>query len=51
MNEIKSNLPATVGGTEITRFNALRHGVLSRYTVLPWEDTAEYGDLVRGAYH
>ena len=46
MNEIKSNLPATVGGTEITRFNALRHGVLSRYTVLPWEDTAEYGDLV-----
>ena len=23
------------GGTEITRFNALRHGVLSRYTVLP----------------
>jgi hypothetical protein len=46
MNEIKSNLPATVGGTEITRFNALRHGVLSRYTVLPWEDTAEYGDLL-----
>jgi hypothetical protein len=45
MNENKSNLPATVGGTEITRFNALRHGVLSRYTVLPWEDAAEYGDL------
>jgi hypothetical protein len=33
-------------GTEITRFNALRHGVLSRYTVLPWEDTAEYETLV-----
>ena len=31
-------LPAETGGTEITRFNALRHGVLSRYTVLPWED-------------
>jgi hypothetical protein len=46
MNEIKSNLPATIGGAEITRFNALRHGVLSRYTVLPWEDAAEYGDLV-----
>jgi hypothetical protein len=40
MNEIKSTLPATIGGTEITRFNALRHGVLSRYTVLPWEDAA-----------
>jgi hypothetical protein len=46
MNEIKSFLPAKIGTTEITRFNALRHGVLSRYTVLPWEDAAEYGDLV-----
>ena len=26
MNEIKSTLPAKIGGTEITRFNALRHG-------------------------
>lgn len=33
-------------GTELTRFNALRHGVLSRYTVLPWEDVDEYGALV-----
>jgi hypothetical protein len=32
--------------TESTRFNALRHGVLSRYTVLPWEDAAEYQALV-----
>lgn len=32
--------------TEITRFNALRHGILSRYTVLPWEDGAEYGALL-----
>ncbi len=30
----------------VTRFNALRHGVLSRYTVLPWEDEAEYRTLV-----
>src|SRR5205807_5973473 len=30
----------------ITRFNALRHGVLSRYTVLPWEDEQEYQALV-----
>src|SRR6202030_4188590 len=46
MNETESTLPAKIGGTEITRFNALRHGVLSRYTVLPWEDAAEYRDLV-----
>ena len=46
MSEAKSTLPAKFGGTEITRFNALRHGVLSRYTVLPWEDAAEYRDLV-----
>jgi hypothetical protein len=32
--------------TEITRFNALRHGVLSRYTVLPWEDAHEYEALL-----
>src|SRR5687767_9772729 len=32
-------------GTEITRFNALRHGVLSRYTVLPWENADEYNAL------
>ena len=40
---IESNpTPGATGGTEITRFNALRHGVLSRYTVLPWEDADEY---------
>jgi hypothetical protein len=33
-------------GYEVTRFNALRHGVLSRYTVLPWEDAEEYKTLV-----
>ena len=37
-------LPA--GSYETTRFNALRHGVLSRYTVLPWEDEAEYRALL-----
>jgi hypothetical protein len=37
-------LPAS--GTELTRFNALGHGVLSRYTVLPWEDADEYGAVV-----
>jgi hypothetical protein len=39
-------LLADVEATEITRFNAVRHGVLSRYTVLPWGDAAEYRDLV-----
>jgi hypothetical protein len=31
---------------EATRFNALRHGVLSRYTILPWEDEEEYCRLL-----
>ncbi len=30
-----------------TRFNAVKHAVLSRFTVLPWEDATEYGELVR----
>lgn len=34
------------GSTDVTRFNALRHGVLSRYTVLPWEDADAYGALL-----
>ena len=46
MTETKPNLPTETGGTDITRFNALRHGVLSRYTVLPWENADEYRALV-----
>jgi hypothetical protein len=38
--DTQSNIPVE-GGYEITRFNALRHRVLSRYTVLPWEDEGE----------
>jgi hypothetical protein len=34
------------GNYQSTRFNALRHGVLSRYTVLPWEDEAEYQAII-----
>ena len=34
------------GGYRTTRFNALRHGVLSRYAVLPWEDESEYQSLL-----
>jgi len=46
MNKTESTLPVETGGTEITRFNALRHGVLSRYTVLPREDADEYRAVV-----
>ena len=34
------------GGHEGSRFNAVRHGVLSELTVLPWEDEAEYAKLL-----
>jgi hypothetical protein len=34
------------GNYEMARFNALRHGVLWQYTVLPWEDGAEYDALI-----
>ena len=33
MTEVIATPPAERGGTEITRFNALKHGLLSRYTV------------------
>src|SRR5260370_42688585 len=46
MERTKQNLPAETAGTDITRFNALRHGVLSRYTVLPWENADEYQAIV-----
>jgi hypothetical protein len=40
-------LPQSNGGNyEAARFNALRHGVLSQYTVLPWEDGEEYRALL-----
>jgi hypothetical protein len=46
MTSTTQTLPAETGGTDITRFNALRHGVLSRYTVLPWENADEYRAVV-----
>ena len=40
-------LPQPCGGNyEVARFNALRHGVLSQHTVLPWEDKDEYRALI-----
>jgi hypothetical protein len=38
--------PARGGNYEAARFNALRHGLLSQYTVLPWEDREEYRALI-----
>src|SRR5215203_5944434 len=46
MSEPVPALPAKTSGTALTRFNALRHGVLSRYTLLPWEDQGEYDELL-----
>jgi len=46
MTTMTQTLPAETGGTDVTRFNALRHGVLSRYTVLPWESADEYRTVV-----
>jgi hypothetical protein len=39
-------VPSDTGGTATTRFNAIKHGILSRYAVLPWEDADEYRALV-----
>jgi hypothetical protein len=46
MIETTSMEPSATTGYEVTRFNALRHGILSRYTVLPWEDQDEYCGLL-----
>jgi len=46
MNDTTTALPVEASCYKTTRFNALRHGVLSRYTVLPWEDEGEYRALL-----
>ena len=47
MNTMPSPAPvAAAGNYRVTRFNALQHGMLSRYTVLPWEDRSEYEVLL-----
>ena len=40
------NRRSSSAGTDATQFNALRHGVLSRYTILPWEDENEYRGIL-----
>jgi hypothetical protein len=34
------------GNYEATRFNALKHALLSQYTVLPWESQDDYQRLL-----
>ena len=46
MTRAKQEQMAETSRTDLTRFNALRHGVLSRYTVLPWENSDEYRAVV-----
>jgi hypothetical protein len=47
MNDAIVTLPAsTPNDYSASRLNALRHGILSRYAVLPWEDEAEYRSLL-----
>jgi hypothetical protein len=36
----------SLGGYDSSRFNAMRHGVLSEHTVVRWEDQAEYKSLL-----
>ena len=46
---VATMLPAVISagpGYAKVRFNALKHGVLSRHTVLAHEDGAEFGDLL-----
>ncbi len=48
MAEQAKSVVAALGhnGYEMARFNAVKHAVLSRYTVLPWEDETEYRELL-----
>jgi hypothetical protein len=47
MTKMTPALSAASDTYELTRFNALRHGVLPCYTVLPWEDMDEYRSLLQ----
>src|SRR4051794_24853172 len=46
MTNTISLAPVETSGTALARFNALRHGILSQYVVLPWENREEYQALV-----
>jgi hypothetical protein len=42
MTDRPACLEAKIESYTVTRFNALKHGVLSHDTVLPWENESEY---------
>ena len=46
MNDIETLPQPSCGNYQLARFNALRHGLLSQYTVLPWEDGEQYRALI-----
>jgi len=52
MKEINSSeVVARPEGYQMSRFNAVQHGLLSRYTVLPWEDESEYKKLIDALFY
>ena len=46
MTDRPASLAAKTASYQVTRFNALKHGVLSHDTVLPWECESEYHALL-----
>ena len=46
MTDMPVSLESKTQSYEVTRFNALKHGVLSHTTVLPWENESEYDVLL-----
>ena len=48
-NMAMANMPASMEGkteNKVTRFNALKHGVLSHDRMLPWKNESEYDALL-----
>ena len=45
---IQGSAKPSKGHYDVTRFNAVKHGVLSKHAVLPWEDVADYERLLEG---
>lgn len=41
-----NNTILTVVGYDTSKYNALKHGVLSKYTVMQWENREDYESLM-----
>lgn len=47
INSIEDNNPAfTMIGYHASKYNALKHGILSKYTVMQWENREDYDSLL-----